>query len=321
MIFGRGGGGGIVNRVLKRPSLDRLSRADRVGRRLRAAIASPATSTSRWAQSRGSRQRDVSRTATASATTSTSSATESTRPSRCLGPDTRIDLSYEYFHDRRTADRGVPADGDEPIKGYHAHLLRRSRRQLCQGQRRSRHARGRAQTSARPDAAQPHAVRRLRQILPEHLRRPASTRDRAGRRSAPTTTATTARTCSARPTSSGRTASAGIDQTLLLGLRAWPREVAQFPQHRQLPRRQPTPITDPTVDADVIFAPDASDANNRVKATVAAALHPGPDPPAEWSRSSPACASTASGSTSTICAPSTAASSAAATICGRRASD
>ncbi len=31
---------------------------------------------------------------------------------------TRIDLSYEHFHDRRTADRGVPADGNEPIRGF-----------------------------------------------------------------------------------------------------------------------------------------------------------------------------------------------------------
>ena len=28
-----------------------------------------------------------------------------------VGPNTRIDLSYEYFHDRRTADRGVPSEG------------------------------------------------------------------------------------------------------------------------------------------------------------------------------------------------------------------
>ncbi len=34
------------------------------------------------------------------------------------GPDTRVDLSYEYFHDRRTADRGVPADGGEPLRGF-----------------------------------------------------------------------------------------------------------------------------------------------------------------------------------------------------------
>src|SRR6185369_12625066 len=35
-----------------------------------------------------------------------------------VGPDTRIDFSYEYFHDRRTADRGVPADGDDPLRGH-----------------------------------------------------------------------------------------------------------------------------------------------------------------------------------------------------------
>jgi catecholate siderophore receptor len=35
-----------------------------------------------------------------------------------VGSDTRIDLSYEYFHDRRTADRGVPADGNEPLEGF-----------------------------------------------------------------------------------------------------------------------------------------------------------------------------------------------------------
>jgi catecholate siderophore receptor len=41
------------------------------------------------------------------------------------GPDTRIDLSYEYLHDRRTTDRGVPSlsDGnpltvDEPLEGF-----------------------------------------------------------------------------------------------------------------------------------------------------------------------------------------------------------
>ncbi len=32
MIFGRGGGGGIVNRVLKRPSFNRRARHRRIGR-------------------------------------------------------------------------------------------------------------------------------------------------------------------------------------------------------------------------------------------------------------------------------------------------
>ena len=39
MIFGRGGGGGIVNRVLKRPSLDAYRARDGVGRRIGATSA------------------------------------------------------------------------------------------------------------------------------------------------------------------------------------------------------------------------------------------------------------------------------------------
>ena len=97
------------------------------------------------------------------------------------GPDTRIDLSYEYFHDRRTADRGVPADGDEPLARLHADLLRRSRTTASPG----------PTSTSRPSPSsisfgegltlqEPHDVRRLRQILPEHLSptaRAASDRD------------------------------------------------------------------------------------------------------------------------------------------------
>ena len=49
--------------------------------------------------------------------------------------DTRIDLGYEYFHDRRTADRGVPSIAGEPLEGLRPDLLRRSRQQLRQGRR------------------------------------------------------------------------------------------------------------------------------------------------------------------------------------------
>ena len=35
-----------------------------------------------------------------------------------IGQNTRIDLSYEYFHDRRTADRGVPSEAGEPVRGF-----------------------------------------------------------------------------------------------------------------------------------------------------------------------------------------------------------
>jgi len=34
------------------------------------------------------------------------------------GENTRIDIGYEYFHDRRTADRGIPSTAGEPLKGF-----------------------------------------------------------------------------------------------------------------------------------------------------------------------------------------------------------
>ena len=150
MIFGRGGGGGIVNRVLKRPTLQRLSRAHGLGRQLGRRPADRRRRPAARQHRRACGSTRSMRTATASATTSTSSATAINPTAAILaGPDTRIDLSYEYFHDRRTADRGVPADGDEPLRGYRPHLLRRSGQQLCARPTSNlAHARDRASISA-----------------------------------------------------------------------------------------------------------------------------------------------------------------------------
>jgi catecholate siderophore receptor len=35
-----------------------------------------------------------------------------------VGPATRIDVGYEYFRDRRTADRGLPSRDGEPLRGF-----------------------------------------------------------------------------------------------------------------------------------------------------------------------------------------------------------
>ena len=119
MIFGRGGGGGIINRVLKRPSLRRVSRACGVRRRLGRLSASRATSTSRWRPAVGIRVNGMYEDSD-SFRRHVDLKRYGINPTAALlvGPDTRIDLSYEYFHDRRTADRGVPADGDEPLRGF-----------------------------------------------------------------------------------------------------------------------------------------------------------------------------------------------------------
>ena len=123
MIFGRGGGGGIVNRVTKRSSLGTY-------RQLVAAVDSEGglRFTGDIDQPLGDgiglrvngmyedgdsfrRHVDLER--------------YGINPTLGIqaGPDTRIDLSYEYLHDRRTTDRGVPSDArggagtvDDPIE-------------------------------------------------------------------------------------------------------------------------------------------------------------------------------------------------------------
>src|SRR5689334_20402618 len=118
MIFGRGGGGGIVNRVLKRPSLNpyrafTTSGDGWGGIRLTGDVDQPLTGNigvrlnGLYEDSNSFRRHvDLKR--------------YGINPSAALlvGPDTRIDLSYEYFHDRRTADRGVPSLAGEPVPGF-----------------------------------------------------------------------------------------------------------------------------------------------------------------------------------------------------------
>jgi len=118
MIFGRGGGGGIVNRVLKRPSFKEAR--------------SVSASTDNWGAARLTA--DVDQPLSSKAGIRLNGVYEDSdsfrrhvdlkrfgiNPTVALlaGPNTRIDLSYEYFHDRRTADRGVPANGGEPLRGH-----------------------------------------------------------------------------------------------------------------------------------------------------------------------------------------------------------
>jgi catecholate siderophore receptor len=74
----------------------------------------------------------------------------------------------------------------------------------------------------------------------------------------------------------------GIDQTLLVGFEVGRERSRNRRNTGTFVGGNTTPITDPTVDRPVIFAPDADDADNRVKATVAAAYVQDQIRPAEW---------------------------------------
>jgi len=125
MIFGRGGGGGIVNRVTKQSSLREyrqlIGAVDSYGGfRLTGDVDQP------LAGNVGLRVNGMYENGD-SFRHHVDLKRYGINPTVGIqaGENTRIDLSYEYFHDRRTSDRGVPSvtDGnpltvDEPIEGF-----------------------------------------------------------------------------------------------------------------------------------------------------------------------------------------------------------
>ncbi|MAK61428.1 MAG: TonB-dependent siderophore receptor [Ponticaulis sp.] len=119
MIFGRGGGGGIVNRVTKRPQLDESIRgvslsADTFGE-LSGTLDfnTPLTETSGFrvnafaeALNNHRNQFDGNRFAI--------------NPTYLqeLTPDTDLLFSYEFVDDDRVVDRGVPSENGRPVEGF-----------------------------------------------------------------------------------------------------------------------------------------------------------------------------------------------------------
>ncbi|MFN3388242.1 MAG: TonB-dependent receptor [Allosphingosinicella sp.] len=116
MIFGRGGGGGVVNRVTKRASGNAYrefsATADSEGGvRFTGDVDQP------LGGDLGLRVNGVYEDGE-----SFRRAVELERYG--INPTaggtfgaTRVDIGYEFFHDRRTADRGIPAFGDRPLEG------------------------------------------------------------------------------------------------------------------------------------------------------------------------------------------------------------
>ena len=269
MIFGRGGGGGIINRVLKRPTLSPHSEFS--------------GSTDNWGDVRLTS--DVDAALGSAVGVRVNAMVEDGGSFRhhvdlhryginptvaIVRGNTRIDLSNEHFHDRRTADRGVPANGDEPLKGFDRTFF------------------------GDPNVSFERADVDLASIAIEHDFSPDITlRNRtmfgdyrkfyqnvygngfnaatglvslAGYNNLNNRTNLFSQTDLV-----WKNRVAGIDQTLLIGFEFG----RQHSRNRHLTATllggTTAPISDPTVDADAIFAPAASDANNRVNATVAAA--------------------------------------------------
>jgi catecholate siderophore receptor len=269
MIFGRGGGGGIVNRVLKTPSFNTSHQADAShdgfgGTRLTGDFDQPLSNVfglrlNAMFEDGDSFRRHVDLKRYGINPT----------VAFLAGANTRIDLSYEYFHDGRTADRGVPANGGEPLKGF-----------------------------TRTFFGDPHdsfakADVNIATLAVEHSFGDVTIRNRtlAGdyrkfyqniyptgfNAGAGLVTLGAYNNRNNRENLFSQTdlvwesRLAGIDQTLLFGFEIGREKSRNVRNTGTILGGNTTAISDPTVDVHVIWAPLASDANNRTRATVAAA--------------------------------------------------
>ena len=117
MIFGRGGGGGIVNRVTKKAHGSRFA-AGSVSIDTHGAWGVDADLSSPIADGLSGRLNAAYETFD-SFRDHVDGHRIGINPTLGwdLGDSTRLDLSYEYSHDRRVVDRGIPSQGGRPLEG------------------------------------------------------------------------------------------------------------------------------------------------------------------------------------------------------------
>ena len=281
MIFGRGGGGGIVNRVTKRSSLNafrdvRASGDGFGGFRIAGDLDQPLAGgvglrlNGMYEDGDSFRRHvDLKRYGINPAL------------GVLVGPSTRLDFSYEHFHDRRTADRGVPADGNEPLEGHDRTFF---------GDPRESYAKANVDVAT---VALEHHFRegltlRNRTVLGDYDKFYQNIFGTAFNPNTDLVTLDAYNSVNDRKNLFSQTdlvwenRLAGIDQTLLFGF-----EVGrQKSRNRRLSgifvSSKFVPVTDPTVDSDVDYVALASDANNRTRATVAAVYMQDQIRPADW---------------------------------------
>nr|WP_205480135.1 TonB-dependent siderophore receptor [Sphingomonas arenae] len=293
MVFGRGGGGGIINRVTKRASLgahyEAIGSVDSEGGyRLSTDIDHP------LGENVGGRLNAVYENGE-SFRRHVELERYGINPTVGLlvTPDTRIDLGYEYFHDRRTTDRGVPSLNGEPLEGFDRTFFGDPDLSF------SRADVNIATFAISHDFGGGLSIRN-RTLLGDY--------DKFYQNVYPSSTVLAAQTTPV-PLPEGVTLGAynsrndrknlisqtdlvyegslgGIDQTLLVGFEVgWQKSrnqrlsgtISGLPGNR-------APLSDPTVDVDVTFAPSpaGTDADNRTRAEVAAVYVQEQLRPTEW---------------------------------------
>ncbi|MCL6683490.1 TonB-dependent receptor [Sphingomonas alba] len=291
MIFGRGGGGGIVNRVIKRPTFgshrEALVSTDNYGSVRFSGDADQLLGNNVAVRLTGMyedgdsfrRHVDLER--------------YGINPTLAFqaGEATRLDFGYEFFHDRRTADRGVPSKVGEPLEGFDrtffgdpdqsyakvdANIARfGAEHEIAPGLTIRNHTIFGDFNKFYQNIFPNGAVLAATSTLPERVKLGAYN-NRNDRRNLLSETDLI-----------WESRLGGVDQTLLLGFEVGRQKTRN---HRLTGAVSGTgilpdgsvPLSDPTVDTITVFAPLPTDANNRTKASIGALYVQDQIRPTEW---------------------------------------
>ena len=200
MIFGRGGAGGVLNRVTARPtgiasrevalqagsgttSASPLDLGDGVNETVALRVTGVYENSDRYRDGFDLERYGVNPTAAFR-----------------LGADTTLRGSYEYFHDERTADRGIPSFNGRPCETDPGTFFGDPDAAATDATVNLATAVLEHPFSARRHAAQPHRATATTTSSTRTCSRARSTRRSRPWRSRPTTTRPARRTCSTRPT-------------------------------------------------------------------------------------------------------------------------
>ena len=275
MIFGRGGGGGVLNRVLKRPSFGAYRALTASGDgwggfRLTGDVDQPLSGAvgvrlnAMYEDADSFRHHvDLKR--------------YGINPAAAvqLGPDTRIDLSYEFFHDRRTADRGLPADGDEPLRGFTRTFFGDPRASFARADVNIatlgiEHRFGEGLTVRNRTLFGDYDKFYQNVFANSAVLPPDQNNPEEGVRLGAYNSKNNRRNLISQTDLIWENRFAGIDQTLLLGFEVGRQKSHNLRKTGTIIGSNRVPLSDPTRDVDVSFAPQGTDADNHTKTTVAA---------------------------------------------------
>lgn len=276
MIFGRGGGGGIVNRVTKRSTLGRLSDFavsgdSHGGVRLTGDIDQPIAAgtglrVNGMYENGNSFRRHVDLERYGVAPTL----------GVLVGPKTRIDLGFEHLRDRRTVDRGLPSIDGKPLRGFDRTFFGDPEASFSKANVNI------ASAAVQHELGDGLTIRNrtllgdydkfYQNVYPNSPVLPAdATNPQPGVRLAAYSLQTDRNNLITQTDLIWDNRLGGIDQTLLFGVELGRQKSRNRRVNGTIVGGDRVPLSDPTVAADVIFAPIPSGDDNRTTATVAAA--------------------------------------------------